>query len=47
MEILIDEIKRYELALMAGLMALAVVVYAVKSFRNRKKRKRSGSEQEL
>ncbi|MBP7735562.1 MAG: DedA family protein [Spirochaetes bacterium] len=39
MEILLDEIKRYEMAVMAGLLALAVIIYAIKRYRNRIKSK--------
>lgn len=37
MEILIDQIKRYELAFMAGFLALAIIVYSIRRYRNRKK----------
>lgn len=35
MEVLIDEVKRYELAVMACLLVLAVILYVIKWFRNR------------
>jgi len=35
MEILLNEIKRYEIAVMAGLLVLAVVIYIVRRYRNR------------
>lgn len=37
MELLLNEIKRYELAVMAGLLVIAAVLFAVKHLRNRKK----------
>ena len=36
MELVIDEIKHYELAVMAGLLVLAIIIYAVRRYRNRK-----------
>jgi membrane protein DedA with SNARE-associated domain len=37
MEIVLDDIKRYEIGVIAGLLALAVVLIIVKRYRNRKR----------
>ncbi len=39
MEILLEEIKRYEMAVMAALLVLAAVIYAVRRCRNRMRSK--------
>jgi len=46
MELVLDEIKRYEMAVMAGLVAVGMVLFAIKRYRNRKKRKKSRPENE-
>lgn len=37
MELVMDEIKRYELTVMAALLFLAIVMYAIRRYRSRKK----------
>jgi membrane protein DedA with SNARE-associated domain len=37
MELMLDEIKRYEIAVMAGLMVIGIILFSVKRYRNRKK----------
>ncbi len=37
MELVLDEIKRYEIAVMAGVVVIGIILFSVKRYRNRKK----------